>query len=260
MSQIKKTVPLVTIITVSYNAVDVIEKTILSVLEQTYRRIEYLIIDGGSTDGTLNVIKKYEDRITYWISEPDRGIYDAMNKGIQKSNGEWINFMNSGDSFYAQDIISKVFSQDRSNTDFMVGIAAQSDGTFWKPINEHFTFEEVFYGNEVNHQASFIRKELFQNGGYDISKKVIADELFFVEQVVFKNKKYVALPYIVCNYDVNGISSHSDKIVRERLDFMKKHLPKRILADYEKPFIDKVKYKLTRRVIRIFYKINNYFK
>ena len=92
--------PLISIITVSFNAVSTIEKTILSVINQTYPNIEYIIIDGGSTDGSVDVIKKYSDKITYWISEPDKGIYDAMNKGIAIATGEWINFMNAGDILY----------------------------------------------------------------------------------------------------------------------------------------------------------------
>ena len=93
------TPPLITIITVAYNAVKDIENTILSVLNQTYPNIEYIIIDGGSTDGTLDIIKKYEDKISYWVSEPDKGIYDAMNKGTLKATGVWLNFMNAGDTF-----------------------------------------------------------------------------------------------------------------------------------------------------------------
>ena len=89
---------LISVVTVSYNAVATIEQTLLSVINQTYPNIEYIIIDGGSTDGTVDIIKKYADEIVYWISEPDKGIYDAMNKGIKKANGEWINFINAGDS------------------------------------------------------------------------------------------------------------------------------------------------------------------
>jgi glycosyltransferase involved in cell wall biosynthesis len=85
--------PLVTIVTVSYNVVSTIERTILSVVNQTYSNIEYIIIDGGSTDGTVDIIKKYMDKIAYWVSEPDKGIYDAMNKGILMAKGQWINFM-----------------------------------------------------------------------------------------------------------------------------------------------------------------------
>ena len=103
--------PLISVVTVSYNAVDTIERTILSVLNQTYSDIEYIIIDGGSTDGTVDLIKKYADKITYWVSEPDQGIYDAMNKGIDVATGEWINFMNSGDSFYRQDVLSSLFDK-----------------------------------------------------------------------------------------------------------------------------------------------------
>ena len=86
---------LISVITVSYNAVSTIEQTILSVINQTYSNIEYIIIDGGSTDGTIDIIRRYEDKIAYWVSEPDRGIYDAMNKGASKANGEYIAFLNT---------------------------------------------------------------------------------------------------------------------------------------------------------------------
>ena len=98
-------IALISIITVSYNAVKTIEDTINSVLNQTYPNIEYIIIDGGSTDGTLDVIKKYQDKITYWVSEPDKGIYDAMNKGALKATGVWLHFMNAGDTFYDEQVL-----------------------------------------------------------------------------------------------------------------------------------------------------------
>lgn len=116
------TPPLITIITVAYNAVKDIENTILSVLNQTYPNIEYIIIDGGSTDGTLDIIKKYEDKISYWVSEADKGIYDAMNKGALKATGEWLNFMNAGDTFYDQQVLEKVFKDnDWSDADVIYG-------------------------------------------------------------------------------------------------------------------------------------------
>lgn len=100
------------VITVCWNAVNLIEETIKSVLSQTYQDVKYLIIDGGSTDGTLDIIKKYEDRLTYWVSEPDKGIYDAMNKGLTKARelGDgWVNFMNAGDLFSDNNVLDKVF-------------------------------------------------------------------------------------------------------------------------------------------------------
>ena len=87
----------ITFITVCYNAIDTLEKTILSIINQTYPNIEYIIIDGASTDGTVDIIKKYEHKLSYWISEPDKGIYDAMNKGLKRATGDYINFMNADD-------------------------------------------------------------------------------------------------------------------------------------------------------------------
>ena len=91
--------PIVTVITIAYNCAAFIEETILSVLNQTYSNVEYIVIDGGSTDGTLDVIRKYDHAIDYWISEPDRGIYDALNKGVRASTGQWLNCMNVKDAF-----------------------------------------------------------------------------------------------------------------------------------------------------------------
>jgi len=104
--------PLITVITVVLNGEKALEETIKSVISQTYPNVEYIIIDGGSTDGTLDIIKKYEDYIDYWVSEPDKGIYDAMNKGVDLTTGQWINFINAGDRFYDEDLIEEIFSKD----------------------------------------------------------------------------------------------------------------------------------------------------
>ena len=101
--------PLISVVTICYNAKNDLEKTILSVLSQTYQDIEYIIIDGGSTDGTVDIIHKYSERLFYWISEPDKGIYDAMNKGMDRATGSWINFMNAGDTFCDNEVIKNIF-------------------------------------------------------------------------------------------------------------------------------------------------------
>lgn len=101
--------PLVTVITISYNAEAIIERTILSVINQTYPAVEYIIIDGGSTDSTVDIIEKYANKVTYWISEPDNGIYDAMNKGLDIATGKWVSFMNSGDYYYSNNVLDAIF-------------------------------------------------------------------------------------------------------------------------------------------------------
>ena len=115
--------PKITIITICYNAEACIERTILSVINQTYPNIEYIIIDGNSTDNTLQIVEKYKDKITKIISEPDKGIYDAMNKGLRITTGDWVNFMNAGDSFYSNDVLGKVFCQDYSGISVIWGDA-----------------------------------------------------------------------------------------------------------------------------------------
>ena len=110
----------VTIITISYNAVLGIERTINSVITQTYSNLQYIIIDGGSTDGTVDIIKKYADKIDYWVSEPDSGIYYAMNKGIAIADGDWINFMNAGDYFVDRNVIEQIFQHNIECTDNVI--------------------------------------------------------------------------------------------------------------------------------------------
>ena len=111
----------VSVITVCYNAIRGIEKTIQSVISQSHDDIEYIVIDGGSTDGTIDVIQKYRDKIAYFVSEPDGGIYDAMNKGIKAATGEWINFLNAGDVFASKDAIMISMSIDTDGIDVIYG-------------------------------------------------------------------------------------------------------------------------------------------
>jgi len=153
-NQTKKS--LVTIVTVTYNAEDLLEETLLSVINQTYKNIEYIIIDGGSTDNTLEIIKKYEEQISYWISEPDEGIYFAMNKGIAKATGEWINFMNAGDTFVDTTTIQKVMNSLDEDTELIYGDHI-CDGTIG-----HVKDRKVTRSMPCCHQSLFVKTDLMK--------------------------------------------------------------------------------------------------
>ena len=197
--------PLITVITVCYNAGSIIEKTILSVINQTYPNIEYIVIDGGSSDNTLDIIKKYVDKIHYWISEPDKGIYDAMNKGIQKATGEWINFMNCGDSFYSTTTIEETFKLSNPKSDIIYGDInlLYEFGNFTRLATK--TTEKNYM--PFYHQASFSRRTLLQESLFNLKYKICADKNFFY-QMFKRNKIFEYINITIANYEAeNGVSS-----------------------------------------------------
>lgn len=170
--------PLVTVITVCFNCKADIEKTIKSVLGQTYDNIEYLIIDGGSIDGTVDVIKTYSDRLAYWVSEPDRGIYDAMNKGLQKANGEWVNFMNVGDLFVDERVVADVFSNQISDELKVIYGNTVNDYGREKSIHHAEPASVLKDRLAFSHQACFVKTKNFK-WNFDTAYKFAADYNLF---------------------------------------------------------------------------------
>ena len=166
--------PLISIVTVTYNAEEFLEKTIQSVIEQTYDNIEYIIVDGASSDGTLKIIQKYNKNITYWVSEKDEGIYYAMNKAIDLSCGEWINFMNAGDTFVDTDSVRKVVTQVSPDIDIICGginVIDSSTSCYEGPsplsmIKERFP---------CNHQAMFTRVDVIKKYKFNTFYKIASD-------------------------------------------------------------------------------------
>ncbi len=172
--------PRITVITVVFNGQEYIERTILSVVGQTYPNLEYIIIDGGSTDGTIDIIQKYEDKIAYWQSEKDFGIYDAMNKGLSKASGCWVNFMNAGDVFYAPDTVTEIFAAGTQRATVIYGgveivypdlVRTQGPGT---P-------ENLWKGMQFCHQSVFIDVAYHKAHPFNIANKIAADLAFFYE-------------------------------------------------------------------------------
>lgn len=200
--------PKVSIITVCYNAVDLIEDTLKSVLNQTYSDIEYIVIDGGSKDGTKDIIKKYESRVARFISEPDKGIYDAMNKGIALSTGEWINFMNAGDVFVNDTVVEDVFSHAiQKNVGLIYGNVLVN-----YPGNEGVVklldnLKEGQIQFSLNHQSTFTKGDFLREVGYDISYKLAADANSFNE-IYKKGLEFQYVPVTISCYEAaNGVSS-----------------------------------------------------
>ena len=153
------------IITVNYNNKEGLRNTIESVIHQTYRDFEFIVIDGGSTDGSAEVLKEYDSQITYWVSEKDKGIYNAMNKGIAKATGDYLNFMNSGDCFYDEGVLSRV-AHVESDADFIVGRDYHFNERLQRghaSIQPPRTTMMHFFVATLDHQSSFIRRELFND-------------------------------------------------------------------------------------------------
>lgn len=186
----------ISVVTVTYNSAATLEETMLSVLNQTYDNIEYIIIDGGSTDGTVDIIKKYAERIAYWISEPDTGIYDAMNKGISVATGDYINFMNSGDEFASNETISLVLKYLQPGVDIAYG------NTYFK-FKSHSLLRKPLLLSEIRtkppfcHQSSFIRRDFQLRYPYDLKYRIAADYNFFYLGYFERNASFQYIPEIV---------------------------------------------------------------
>jgi glycosyltransferase involved in cell wall biosynthesis len=214
--------PLVTVVTVVYNGEKTLEGTIKNIINQTYQNIEYIIVDGASKDGTPEIIKKYQDRIAFWISEPDRGIYDAMNKGIGLARGEWINFMNAGDCFYSEETISAFIGMNPDRNCHYYGdniyFTRNSSWIFSATLRRKADFLKH---NAFSHQAVFYSlNRLKEAGKYDTALKISAD--FDITLRCFKKTQFIKLEGIVARCDSapfgtgsgadNAYKSYSDRI------------------------------------------------
>lgn len=173
--------PLISIITAVYNGEKHLEQTIQSIINQTYKNIEYIIIDGGSSDGTINIIKKYEHKITYWISEPDKGISDAFNKGVQLAKGDYVNFQGDGDGFCSSDSLEKIFQNINSDKDILVSARIQrvDENGNEMFISKHvgkFNSKSLLFRMSLAHQGLFTHKSYFKKYGlFDINNTFCMD-------------------------------------------------------------------------------------
>lgn len=198
--------PLISIITVSYNAVMSIERTIQSVLNQTYKNYEYIIIDGGSTDGTVDIIKKYNDKLAFWISEPDDGIYDAMNKGILQSKGDFIGIINSDDwySYDTLEIISNYVLENNLIDIFCGDMIVHSLSGYEYLL--HSNSGKLKKRMSINHPTCFVRSSLYDKKMFSLLYRVAADYDFLLWAFVH-NYAFCCIDKVLAHFTLGGVSS-----------------------------------------------------
>lgn len=230
------------IITINYNDAEGLRKTLDSVLMQSYTAIEHCIVDGASSDQSVEVIEEYYDRATAkgitvkWVSEPDSGIYNAMNKGIRMASGEYLQFLNSGDRLYSEDVTERMLQSITPGFSIFSGdMQLEKDGKkeIWRGARTEDIRFTTLYKGSINHSPSYIKRSLFEKYGYyDESLKIVSDWKFFLECIVFHNEpiKLVNIPITV--FDLNGVSSinlEARCVERERV--LNSLMPKLLLDD-----------------------------
>jgi len=224
--------PKLSIITINFNNASGLRKTIESIVSQTFTDYEYIVIDGASTDGSVDVIKHYADKITYWVSEPDKGIYNAMNKGILKANGEYCLFLNSGDWLVDNRVLAD-FIIENFDEDIVSGNTYLWNNTvleLCKSISPNELTYDFLLDLVIIHQSTFIKKILFDKYGlYNEQLKIVSDWEFFIKALIVNNCTYINYDRLISYYDLNGISAQErwlEKQHQEREIVFKNLIPR----------------------------------
>jgi putative colanic acid biosynthesis glycosyltransferase len=202
--------PIVSVITVSYNTAASLESTILSVLNQS-AAVEYILIDGGSTDGTKEILDRYRDRLAYCVSEPDQGVYDAMNKGIAQATGEWLFFIGADDQLINDQLVNQMWDYlaanriDWHNVDLIFGdICYLAGKNLVRRYNSRFD-ASLYLKNRLHHQGAFYRRKYLQGWSYDSSFRAFADYELNLKMYLAQARS-VKIPMVVANCQVGGLS------------------------------------------------------
>lgn len=222
------------IITINYNNGDGLAKTVESVLSQKGRdEFEYVVVDGGSKDGSKDTIELNAQRIDRWVSEPDKGIYNAMNKGVSMATGEYCLFLNSGDVLHGDNVISDILDCLQDD-DLIVGKIIFLNDLSTSVVEAPITFKRLYVGS-LPHPATFIKTKLLRKYPYDESLRIVSDWKFFLQTVIIDNCSYKIVDNIISDFDCDGISGvNRDLCDRERASVLKEMFPEKILLDYFK--------------------------
>lgn len=219
------------IITINYNNCAGLKRTIESVVGQSFVNYEYIVIDGGSNDGSKDVIINFSDKIHYWVSEPDKGIYNAMNKGVAVAQGEYCIFLNSGDIFHDEMVLQDL-SNEAVGVDLLIGKILFLNTGELSILPETLTMNH-FYNRSIPHPATIMKRTIFDTLRFDESYKIVSDWKLFIEVLIMKNATYSYSDIIVADFDTTGISSLNRTLVdAERMDVLASMFPSRVLDDY----------------------------
>jgi glycosyltransferase involved in cell wall biosynthesis len=211
-----KSLPKISVITVTYNASKTLENTLLSVVNQSYPNLEYIIIDGGSTDGTVDIIRKYSDKISYWISEPDNGVYDAMNKGTKVATGDFCYFLGADDTLLV-DLTTIEF--EKYLGDIIYGDVLWGDTGL--AYNGRFTKHKLLMDN-ICHQSIFYPSQVYKNYSYNTAYKTLAD--WDLNMKLWGEYTFHYIPCIISHFNFGGVSSNGDKAFeKDRLRLIYKY-------------------------------------
>lgn len=243
----------ISIITINYNNKIGLGATIQSVKNQSFTDYEWIVIDGGSTDGSKDLIESNSDLFSYWVSEPDKGIYHAMNKGIAHAKGEWVLFLNSGDCLFNDNVLDEVFSQEYLEDIVYGNRAVEKDGGYEVNRYPEMVSLSFFYHYSLCHQATFYRRTLFEEVLYDESYSISGDWAYFLD-LLFKGKGFRHIDTIVALYDTTGISSrYSEKQLREIERVRSEKIPTHIKPDVER--LEQWRFVERRRSLQMLYRM-----
>ena len=224
------------VITINYNNREGLKRTVDSVVDQTFRDFEWIVIDGGSTDGSKELIEQYADHFAYWVSEPDKGIYNAMNKGILAAKGEYLFFLNSGDWLKNKDslqfAISTSFKEDVICFPLVLDFGNRMEESW---LSEKVTLYTFIQGSLYHSGSSFIRRTLFDKYGlYDESLKIVSDWKFFLQAIGLGNASVRVEKECISVFDMKGVCTvQMEANQKERQKVLQELLPARLLEDYQ---------------------------
>lgn len=226
----------VSIITINFNNNKGLERTIKSVQSQSYTDIEHIVIDGGSNDGSVDIIKAFEAKISYWVSEPDSGIYNAMNKGIAQAHGDYCLFLNSGDVLCSKNALSEICESNVNSDIVAANLMVDNTGTITNipPQEVNLTY---FLNTSLPHPSTMIKTSVLKDLNYREDYTIVSDWIFFFEALILKNSTYQHVDKFMSVFYTDGISTNKERAKEEQNRYLASITPIRVFNEYQNPIV-----------------------